>query len=225
MKTMSRTARTVLCLMALLGVVLWEQAVYAAFTEYTTSFSFVDGPTHNVTINKFDTALGTLTGITVYLDVNLTGQVQVINYTSNPQNFTNAYSTGPFSFTGPGGTIIGAATSDSGLISGTASPPPFTITTVSGTPAPYHWAPTIDGGSFGLYEGGVADLATFIAAAGPYTSGGSGTPGAVGFSGSSLIDGTLKIHYDYTAVPIPAALWLLGSGLVGLVGLRRRINF
>jgi hypothetical protein len=29
---------------------------------------------------------------------------------------------------------------------------------------------------------------------------------------------------DVNVVPIPAAVWLLGTGLVGLIGLRRRIN-
>jgi hypothetical protein len=34
------------------------------------------------------------------------------------------------------------------------------------------------------------------------------------------VNGTLTVN----AVPIPAAVWLLGSGLVGLVGLRRRMK-
>jgi hypothetical protein len=29
---------------------------------------------------------------------------------------------------------------------------------------------------------------------------------------------------DHTTVPIPGAMWLLGSGLVGLVGIRRRFQ-
>jgi hypothetical protein len=31
-------------------------------------------------------------------------------------------------------------------------------------------------------------------------------------------------NYTVSAVPIPAAVWLLGSGLIGLVGLRRRMR-
>jgi hypothetical protein len=33
-----------------------------------------------------------------------------------------------------------------------------------------------------------------------------------------------KPYADFTVVPIPAAVWLLGSGLIGLWGLRRRLK-
>jgi hypothetical protein len=33
---------------------------------------------------------------------------------------------------------------------------------------------------------------------------------------------SLHTQSDYTATPIPAAAWLLGSGLMGLVGIRRK---
>ena len=41
---------------------------------------------------------------------------------------------------------------------------------------------------------------------------------------SYQFDGTIKIDYEYNlhAVPIPSAIWLLGSGLIGLVGIRRQ---
>jgi hypothetical protein len=38
----------------------------------------------------------------------------------------------------------------------------------------------------------------------------------------TLADGTSTINPS--AVPVPAAVYLLGSGLLGLVGLRRRIS-
>jgi hypothetical protein len=33
-------------------------------------------------------------------------------------------------------------------------------------------------------------------------------------------EGDLTISYEYDAVPIPGAVWLLGSGLLGLIGIR-----
>jgi hypothetical protein len=45
--------------------------------------------------------------------------------------------------------------------------------------------------------------------------------GADGFSSDvHLVSGTL----DFNPVPVPGAVWLLGGGLIGLVGLRRRRN-
>ena len=38
----------------------------------------------------------------------------------------------------------------------------------------------------------------------------------------AIWDGTLSIEYETSVVPVPAAAWLLGSGLLGLLGLRRR---
>jgi len=35
-------------------------------------------------------------------------------------------------------------------------------------------------------------------------------------------DSTFSGNFTITAVPVPAALWLLGSGLLGLIGIRRR---
>jgi len=35
-------------------------------------------------------------------------------------------------------------------------------------------------------------------------------------------EGTVTVEYDYSAVPVPAAAWLFGSAMLGLVGLKRR---
>jgi hypothetical protein len=40
----------------------------------------------------------------------------------------------------------------------------------------------------------------------------------IGDDANLLVTGT----FDFTPVPVPAAIWLLGSGLAGLAGLRRR---
>ena len=46
-----------------------------------------------------------------------------------------------------------------------------------------------------------------------------------GIPGFGMIDGAFLgfgANFDFTAVPVPAAVWLFGSGLLGLVGVARR---
>lgn len=45
------------------------------------------------------------------------------------------------------------------------------------------------------------------------------TPGVTANAGSYIVDNTLPA---FSAVPVPAAAWLFGSGLIGLIGLSRR---
>ncbi len=54
------------------------------------------------------------------------------------------------------------------------------------------------------------------------SSGYSGLVDHIAFNGSS--DGAIidNLSYMVSAVPVPAAVWLLGSGLLGLVGIARR---
>ncbi len=40
--------------------------------------------------------------------------------------------------------------------------------------------------------------------------------------GNGSYNGSLKANLQVVPVPIPAAVWLLGSGLIGLVGIRRK---
>jgi hypothetical protein len=54
-----------------------------------------------------------------------------------------------------------------------------------------------------------------------------GGPGALRRDGDNEINGLLGLDNNFqapNAVPIPAAIWLFGSGLVGLLGFSRKIN-
>jgi hypothetical protein len=62
---------------------------------------------------------------------------------------------------------------------------------------------------------GVYSNATF---SGGFT-GGNGT-----MNNSQSFATNATVTYDYTPTPIPAAVWLLGSGLMGLFGLRRKVK-
>ncbi|MBW1644914.1 MAG: PEP-CTERM sorting domain-containing protein, partial [Deltaproteobacteria bacterium] len=38
----------------------------------------------------------------------------------------------------------------------------------------------------------------------------------------SMLLNSVTVSFNGSQVPVPGALWLLGSGLLGLVGIRRR---
>jgi hypothetical protein len=66
-------------------------------------------------------------------------------------------------------------------------------------------------------------LVSFIALGSSDVTDLSGVPVSTTFAGKFHID-ALSGTVSYTAVPLPAAVWLLGSGLLGLVGVSRRKN-
>lgn len=41
---------------------------------------------------------------------------------------------------------------------------------------------------------------------------------------TTTYDGSVKVVYDYSPVPIPGAVWLLGSGFLSLAALRRKLG-
>jgi hypothetical protein len=67
----------------------------------------------------------------------------------------------------------------------------------------------------------------FIRNLGPDVSNGltlqfNAATGAAGGSTSFLEIDNVSVTADVSAVPVPAAVWLFGSGLLGLVGVARR---
>ena len=53
---------------------------------------------------------------------------------------------------------------------------------------------------------------------------GSGPLVGWGFQEGSYDNGAYVINISSTPVPIPGAIWLLGSGLIGIVGIRRKLK-
>lgn len=65
----------------------------------------------------------------------------------------------------------------------------------------------------------LAELETSVMLGEDYIENDSGFP--VGYATVNW-DSTITIAYTYAAVPVPAAVWLFGSGLLGLIGMARR---
>jgi hypothetical protein len=80
---------------------------------------------------------------------------------------------------------------------------------------------TLTGAAMTAYIGG-SDVLFDVFSHASFISGGfSGGNGS--FMNTQNFVTTASVTYDYTPVPLPAAVWLLGSGLAGLVSLRRRM--
>jgi hypothetical protein len=195
---------------------------HAAFITDTTTFSFNGNTTpYNLSLNSFNPALGTLTGISLTLVTNLTPQVQLLNLTTSGQPFTNAQSTATFTLNGPGSTAV-TATASTGSIDGTASAGMYTISTFSGSTVNQTQIIDLSPAIWAQYQG--AGPLSFQAALGPYTSSASFTPGTLAVGGNGLVNGDVTIAYAYAPVPLPATFLLFGSGLAGLAAVRKRLK-
>ena len=111
--------------------------------------------------------------------------------------------------------------------------PSTMVVASSGGPAGHtgnYWGGTMGGAFFAFNNEqtgfGGTQLMSFIALGETDVSDLGGAPFITGFSnGQWMVDPTLgKVSYvgQVSAVPVPAAVWLFGSGLLGLVGISRR---
>ena len=165
---------------------------------------------------------------------------------------TGTMSTATFLMLGPGGTTVGNFNDVTGSIGGgswsVASTSPFfgfVWTAHSGTtfgPGTYTFD-TVEGGSYTNIQVGanqvgghilfdwntatnidVINVWNFCSGCGAYTS---TDINGNGLKGIPMIDGAFpgfsaNFEFKVAAVPVPAAVWLFGSGLLGLVGVARR---
>jgi hypothetical protein len=189
---------------------------------YSVEYNVVLDRTGQAMLPEFNAALGTLAGISIETTVDLTAQVQLINLTNQAQSFNNASSYGPFAITAPGSNVIFTATASTGTINGTATAGQYSVSTFSGPTTYYDWTTSISGSSFGLYEG--AGEVNFNVTSGPITAAATFAPGMLAVGGNQIDSGNLGITYDYSPVSIPGTVWLFGLGLIGLAGIRGRIN-
>jgi hypothetical protein len=209
----------------------------------TQNYAFVPNGSQTVTFNKFDTSLGTLTGVNVSITLNKSGgsfQVdndsasagtidlthQVKGSLSTSLGATALLNTG-FATIGTNTVLVATSTLSSVSISGTTGDATnaFNATGlgdfVSFNPTPVGASDSGDINNFfiGLYQG--AGTFTDTVTADQIVSA-TGVSGLQQSFTVSNISGAVVVTYTYTAIPEPASALLGGLGLLGLVVRRRR---
>jgi hypothetical protein len=194
---------------AFAGVISYSTTIATSAVSFSQSLS----------LQKFDTSLGTLTGVTLGLTNNATANVDVANFTAFSQAFINATAAIPVTLTGPDGSFV-SATATAGPFNNTAAPG---LNAFSGLTATNSNTFSVLPANWSSYEGLGFATAAFIASATTGVFSGSSVPG-VFFGGSANAGGTATVTYTYTTseVPEPATMAILGAGLLGLGTARRR---
>lgn len=205
----------------------------AASVSYNSAtFSGMSPYTVPLAIQKFDTSLGTLTGVSITVSSKTTANIVVINYGATNQVFTDATASIPVTVS----TLVGSSTSSSltatsTLASGIALAAPgqpggFNVFTgVAGSWVTSSPAAVIAPGDFANYSGVGFGTVNVSVSSGVGTFSGSGS--SVAFGGSAVVDSYVTVTYEYTPVlvPEPTSSAMFGIGIVLAVGLgwgRRR---
>jgi hypothetical protein len=233
-RNMKRLVSVLFCLMLVIGLAV---GVQASPLPPTAAVTLGNGSPLNITmqfdqptnswLGTFNFMQGTLsaTGFVTMSDPSITYGITAMNFGSTPAAFA-------FSFLLPmdAATHVVAQASLSysltdSTMNGISLAPNTAVQTAALLPGAVGFSLldntgfTAAGGFPNSYVVGPFDTAPTLEAGGPYTSLGVDT--AFTLSGNFDVV-TLNGFAEVTPLPLPGAVWLLGSGLVGLIGLKRR---
>jgi hypothetical protein len=195
----------------------------AAVQEYTITSvpSSLTSLLATLDIHQFDTALGTLTGITIEYGSTVVGQVALSNTSTTKDKTTTLGLKSTMTLTGPGALALGSDTDT--LFSGvfaTAVKNTSNVLAASGS-ASLSSSVALDSSSFSLFEG-TGNVAASLSVKASGTS--------VGQSGittkfTTYADGVGKVIYTYDVAPVPEpetyGMLLLGLGVVAFAAKRK----
>jgi hypothetical protein len=160
---------------------------------------------------KFDSALGTLTGVTISSDLTGTATLKAVNQDSVAQDFTDGFA----QFTMTLSSSLGGSTTglvSSGNINGIAAA--NSTTSFSGSPVNAGISLSNPSLSLAAYigDGTSTFIATGKVSSGSY--GGTADSDLLSFGGTSLLSSKATVTYTYTATPsaaVPEPLTILGA--------------
>jgi hypothetical protein len=205
-------------------------------TSYTGSFSGEPGsdlttPLGSISLSQFNPSLGTLNSVTIAL----TSDFNYLTTLTNTQPSTGKPATGTFTiYQQLQINALGQTMLDTGTADPNNYPTGYTYKTtlsniapgITGTDNATNVKPTsntltISGAALAAYIGSGNLGFNIYSTASEYESISGGNYRS---SGTTKFDATATVTYNFTPVPIPAAVWLFGSGLLGIIGLRRKFS-
>jgi len=230
-----------------LGVAFVSAAAQAATVTYTGSYSGLTDVTNQlIQVQQFDSSLGALQGVTISLDATMRTQLQVNNdgnfyagWDLTTYNFSligdSAYNSIAIANDGSNQRVVGSGSAGSNFT--ISSMQNITATNADNhlqSPGFYVWtktgpvltaSQTFNVGVQSYFQGtGALNFYLTTLNDGGFSVAGTQTGGVPTNlqSLSTNIVGDVSVTYTYSAVPLPAAIWLLGSALTGLGWIRRR---
>lgn len=207
----------------------------AATIIQTQNFSFVPSGTAPLTFNQFDTALGTLTSITITTNVTKNGGSLFVDNESATPASGNISQSVTINLTSSVGLVDASFTAIGNGVSATSS---YTATVGADDgdgPGVQTTGPDYDGTTFGqtstsqtkdVYSGafgGYQGTGTYAIDAGGVQGFNTAAIGgaAVAIDPASVL-GDVTITYNFTAIPEPSSALLGGIGCLALLRRRRR---
>ena len=198
------------------------------FTSTVPSADIATGFPQSFTLQKFDTSLGTLNSIDLFLTGKYAGTIKVFNSNTTDETLNNANASIQMTLTGPG--PVSLSVSPAVSVTGPANLPHGQTLSFLGGTGTATGSLSVPGADFSLYtySGGPAQFGNYSVDVQNANAGGSGSNAGLFFSAAGTASGSATVVYTYTqtvppGTPEPGSVALLcGMGVTGMAFVYRR---